>query len=94
MKNINNTINILSLILCVVIIIVLLFGSRQIKFFEKFESVAPLTSFQQEILEGVKKGNVDTNMIEQYIKENKFTKEDLDTIINYIVKNMDKKPSK
>ncbi len=91
MKNINDKLNILSLVLCIVIIIVLLFGCRKINYFENFETSIPLTKFQQEILEGVKNGKIDSNMIEQYIKENKFTKEDLDKIITYIVNNMEKK---
>lgn len=90
MKNTNDVLNIISLFLCVIITVALLFGCKRVTFFERFETSAPLTAFQQQVLEGVKKGNIDTNMIEQYIKENKFTKEDLDTIITYIVNNMDK----
>jgi len=91
MKKTTDMLNIFSLILCIVIILVILFGSRKKKYIEKFETTTvPLTDFQKQILEGVKSGNIDTNTIEQYVKENKFSKDDLNAIIRYIVDNMDK----
>ena len=81
-------INILSAIIFFVIVVLSVFGcklNRQ----EGFEN-NKRENFQNEIVDQVKSGKIDVQLIEQYIKEKKLTKEDLDAIIK-AVETTDKK---
>jgi hypothetical protein len=78
-----NIIDLFNIILCITIVAFLLFGSKK-KCLEKFENTRKLTNVQQEILEGVQRGTMDNTTITQYIRDNKFNKKDLDTIISYL----------
>lgn len=78
-----NIIDLFNIILCITIVAFLLFGSKK-KCLEKFENMHELSNIQKEILEGVQRGTMDNTTITQYIRDNKFNKKDLDTIISHL----------
>lgn len=76
-----------SLILVLLIIYLVIFGcNKALRTYENFENKksSKLTEFQAEILDKIKKGVVDTKYISQMIRDNKFSKEDLDKIISHV----------
>lgn len=81
-------INIASAILAILIIIVLFFGCNKKR--ENFENPTSLTDFQKQVIDDVKKGKIDNKTITGYIKDGKFTKDDLNDIIKHLAKESDK----
>ena len=77
-------INVLSGILFFIIIVMIVFGC-QVNVQEQFQNKKE--NFQNEIIDQVKGGKIDIKMIEQYIKEKKLSKDDLDAIIKAVNEN-------
>lgn len=77
------------MILCVIITILLLTGCNK-KYLERFENPSQssqeihLSPLLQEIVDDVKSGKIDNKTITKYIRENKFTKNDLELVIAYL----------
>jgi len=86
---ISKYLNIISLILCMIITILLLTGCNK-KYLERFENSdtkskgITLTPFQKKIVDEVKAGNIDNQVIVKYIQDKKFTKKDLEKIIDHL----------
>lgn len=86
---ISKYLNIISLILCIIITILLLTGCNK-KYLERFENsdikkkANTLTPFQKQIVDEVKAGNIDNQTIAKYIQDKKFTKKDLEVILNHL----------
>jgi hypothetical protein len=78
-------INVLSGILFFIIIVMIVFGC-QVNVQEQFQNKKE--NFQNEIIDQVKVGKIDIKMIEQYIKEKKLSKDDLDAIIKAVNENV------
>ena len=74
-----NHINYFSIALCVIIVTFLLTGCNKKKV-ERFEN-SGLTDFQNRLVNDVQKGKIDGKIISKYIKDNKLTKNDLNSII-------------
>lgn len=97
-KNIKNlkkfkmTLQFLSLVVFITIIILILYGCKGP--FENFENKPKLDHFSQEILDDAKKGVIDGGKIASYIKSDKLTKEDIDSIIQELQLPEDKKEDK
>ena len=87
-------INIASVILAILIVFVLFFGCNKRR--ENFENPTTLSDFQKQVIDDVKKGKIDNKTITGYIKEGKFTKDDLNDIIKHLAEESDKpeKPTK
>ena len=83
-----NYINIASAILAILIVFILFFGCN--KKHENFENPTTLSDFQKQIIDDVKKGKIDNKTITGYIKEGKFTKNDLNDIIKHLAEESDK----
>jgi putative sterol carrier protein len=77
--------NVLSGILFFIIIVMIVFGC-QVNVQEQFQNKKE--NFQNEIIDQVKGGKIDIKMIEQYIKEKKLSKDDLDAIIKAVNENV------
>lgn len=77
--------NMFSLFLCLVIVILLIFGCSY-KRVEHFNNTKKknIEEFQNSIIEGVMNGKIDKKKITEYIKENKLSKQDLNGIIETI----------
>jgi len=81
--------DIMSLILCVIITILLLIGCNK-RYLERFENEAEssldtyLSPFLKEIVDDLKAGKIDNKTITKYIRENKFTKKDLEKVLAYL----------
>lgn len=73
--------NAVSAILFFIIVILTVFGCN-LSSREGFQNKRE--NFQNEIIDQVKGGKIDVQLIEQYIKEKKLTKEDLDVIIKAV----------
>jgi hypothetical protein len=89
MKYTNTYLDIFNIVLCVIIIGFIIFGTNK-KCFERFENIEDklvLSDYQKEILEGVQRGIIDNPTIQKIIKEGEFKKEDLDNIIKYLALN-------
>lgn len=83
--------NILSAIIFFIIVVLTVFGCNYSSYSEGFTNKKEKKeNFQNEIIDQVKGGKIDVQLIEKYIKENKLTKEDLDAIIK-AVESADKK---
>jgi hypothetical protein len=87
MKYTNTYLDIFNIVLSVIIIGFIIFGTNK-KCLERFENIDDklpnLSEYQKEILEGVQRGIIDNPTISKIIKEGKFKKEDLDNIIRYL----------
>ena len=81
-------INIASVILVILIVIILFFGCNKKR--ENFENPTSLSDFQKQVIDDVKKGKIDNKTITGYIKDGKFTKDDLNDIIKYLAEESDK----
>jgi len=77
---------IISLILSILILISVLYGCKYTNYkIEKFENNdSMLDKFEKNLLDGIKNGKVNSDHINDMIKTNKFTKKNLDNMINYI----------
>ena len=87
MKYTNTYLDIFNIVLCVIIIGFIIFGTNK-KCLERFENIDDkppvLSEYQKEILEGVQRGIIDNPTISKIIKEGQFKKDDLDNIIRYL----------
>lgn len=89
--NFNDVLLVISLILSILILMSILFGCKyttynKIERFENKESESMLDKFEKNLLDGIKNGKVGADDINDMIKTNKFTKKNLDNMINYIEK--------
>lgn len=80
-KMLSNATGWIVVIIFLLIIFITLFGCK-FQFQENYENKP--NNVQSEIIDQVKTGKIDVHMIEQYIKEKKLNKEDLDTIIRAV----------
>ena len=73
--------DLLSLLLVIIITVMLIWGCNKSKV-ERFEN--KLTDFQSQIVDDIKKGNINNDTIKKYLSENKLKKEDIDAIIKFL----------
>ena len=85
LQNIVKILDILCGVLVIIILIIIFFGCFKKNSFERFENT--LNEHQKQIIEGVKGGKIDSELISKYIKEDKLKKEDLDTVVSYLLEN-------
>lgn len=78
----NQSLNVLSMIIFATIIILIIYGCKGP--FETFENIKKVDHFSQEILEEAKNGIIDGDKIASYIKDNKLTKENINSIIEQL----------
>lgn len=76
--------DLLSLLLVIIITIMLIWGCNKsnVRKVERFEN--KLTDFQSQIVDDIKKGNINNDTIKKYLSENKLKKEDIDAIIKFL----------
>lgn len=87
LSNIAQYLNVLSTILFFVIILIVLFGCNKER--EGFQNKKE--NFQNEIIDQVKSGKIDVELIEKLIKEKKLNQDDLNAIIKAVEES--KKPT-
>ena len=85
MNYLKTYLDILNVILCVIIIGFVLFGSNK-KCLERFDNLPELTEQQKNFLLGVQNGIIDNAVIQTMIRDGGVQKEDIQRIINYLAK--------
>lgn len=80
--------NYVSLILVIVILFLTTVGCKKVSYTEKFANSenTELNTFQKQMIESVKRGKIDKELIEKYVKEKKITKSDIDNIVQFVAK--------
>jgi uncharacterized membrane protein len=98
MVNYDIILNIISIVLLFIILFIILFGCRGKRYRERFtnnnekeekeQSKKPtLSPFENNILEKLSNGSLSTEAFTNLIKEEKFTKDNLNNVINYVEHN-------
>lgn len=82
MKNIHY-INLLLVLVCIAILSITIYGGLYKK--EHFTN-EDTHKFQSQLIEGIKNGKIDRELIAKNIKEKKISKEDIDSIISIVAK--------
>jgi hypothetical protein len=83
MKGIKMYLDIFNVILCIIIMGLVIFGSNK-KCKEGFENVIQLSSHQQNFLQGVQSGILDNASIQSMIREGGIQKDDVQRIIDFL----------
>ena len=83
MKAIKMYLDIFNVILCIIIIGLVIFGSKK-KCTEGFENTIQLSSHQQNFLQGVQTGILDNAAIQGMIREGGIQKDDIQRIIDFL----------
>jgi len=99
MVNYDIILNIISIVLLFIILFIILFGCKGRGYRERFtnnnneteetkETKKPILSpFENNILEKLSNGSLSTEAFTNLIKEEKFTKDNLNNVINYVEHN-------
>lgn len=76
--------NTLSIVVCLIILFNVTYGSCKKVYTESFTN--NLNVFQSQLVKDVKQGKIDNSLIQQFIKENKISKKDVDNIVSFVSK--------
>lgn len=77
--------NTMSIFICLILLFIITYGSCKKEYTEKFTD-QEMNVFQTQLLNDVKEGKIDNNLIQRFIKEKKITKKDIDNIVSFVSK--------
>ena len=86
-------INIMSILMCILILFNITYGCYYKDYTEKFTNDAndindAKTEFQLKLIDSIKSGKIDRDLIAKNIKDKKITKDDIDSIISIVSKHI------
>ncbi len=85
------SINTMSILICIFILFNTTYGCYRKEYTEKFanDTNDAKAEFQLKLIESIKNGKIDRELIAKNIKEKKITKDDIDSIISIVSKYTD-----